>query len=82
MKADVVLLSKEHLATLKDSDTFETEGVFQGLSDAKVKWFLSNILKEKKEVAYVFEVSYMGIHMGNYVATVKPNGQVEVGEDV
>lgn len=56
-----------YLATLKDGDSFETEGIFQGVSKANTVWTLN--LSDVGQ--YVFTVTYMGVFIAEYLADIK-----------
>lgn len=62
-----LILSAEHLSSLAVGDTFESEGIFQGVTDEPVTW---KLVKKDKE-CYLLEASYMGIFLGAFEAVVK-----------
>lgn len=75
--SDPVLLSKEHLTSLKKGDTFTTEGLFITLTKEPIVWTLKAVDSGGE---YLFRIEYLGVKLGNVHAMIKKNGQVEVEE--
>jgi hypothetical protein len=59
-------LTNQRLLAMKVGDTFESEGLFQGVSPEPVVWHLSTMIRQKKkdEGEYVFMLTYFGVKIG------------------
>ena len=61
-----VLFSKEHVATLKMGDQFETDGVLPGVSDHKTVWKVTLITGSDLNLFYFLEARYRGVYFGTF----------------
>lgn len=61
--------TKEFLLALKEGDTLETEGVFQGVDKTEpLCWKLTRVVPGK---LYEFTTTYYGVFFGKFLASIR-----------
>lgn len=58
-----VPFSKEHVATLKVGDQFETDGVIPGVAPDKLVW---KVVAETRTKGLFLEARYRGVYFGSF----------------
>lgn len=75
----MIPFSKEHVASLRVGESFETDGVFPGVSKDKVIWKVTAATEGKKGSKFHLEARYLGVYFGSYAFY---DGRLELTEQV
>lgn len=78
METKVNGFSAALLKTLKQGDTFTTEGFFQGVSSAPCIWTVESM--GKGNGAYTLKVSYLGVDVGRFFVSLKKGDSYRLEE--
>jgi len=68
--ADIKLpeqLTPERLLSMKVEDIFESEGLFQGMTQEPVVWSMVSLRRGADQDEYMFHLSYFGVRIGEVV---------------
>lgn len=62
----LIPFSPEHVALMKVSDVFETDGVLPGVSEHKTVWKVVTLTKYLDSTKFYLEARYRGIYFGSF----------------
>jgi len=68
--------TSKQVADLIVGQKFKTEGLFQGVSDEKVKWKVLTVTRGLKVTVFRMEATYFGVSLGQYTVNLSNKGKV------
>lgn len=74
----VNVLNAEWLKTRKEGDTFEIEGLFQGVTKEPIVYKVEKVKIFNKSSEYTFIASYLGVKLSESVVTIKKDGTLKI----
>ena len=76
----VISFSKEHADNMHVGETFETDGVFPGVSSDKLVWKVVSARGQGLKIRYFLEARYLNIYFGSFSFAIKNGQWTLVGE--